>query len=330
MKVIRVGVLGTARIARRLIGEMQLVPGLTVKAIASRSPERAAWYAQQLGIETAWGDYQQLVDSPEIDAVYLPLPPSLHATWAERAARQGKHVLVEKPLATNLSEAQHMAAVCESAGVQWLDATAWLHHPRTVAIRRELDEGRLGTLRHLSAGVAFFEPFQDADHRLDVALGGGCLLDLGWYCAGAALWASTEQEGWTTSGWSVDGTWRRVVAQGRMAGGGTIHLECGYDAATHKQLDLVGTERTLVCDDFTRPWLDAESQYRLRDRAGRAEVTVCPGQQEKALLTHWLDAIRGQLDLGPYQAYALRTQLLLETLAGSLGMAHRGATPAGG
>jgi predicted dehydrogenase len=318
MKEVRVGILGTARIARRLVGQMQAVPGFSVKAVASRMPQRAAWYAEQYGIERACVGYDEILESSEIDAVYIPLPPALHAVWAQKAAHHGKHVLCEKPLATTLIEAQHMAAACEASGVCWLDATAWLHHPRTSAMREKVVDGALGDLRHLSVSVTFFEPFQENDHRLDLALGGGCLLDLGWYCASAIVWAEHPAICWTVDGYQVDGCWRRVVAQGSGAAGQTVHLECAYDSASRKQFELAGTERVLNCDDFTRPWQESEGSFRLRDRAGTVSHSSHVGHQERLLLQHWLEGIRGQLDLNSYQAAALRTQLLVEQLQAAL------------
>ena len=178
------GVIGTGRITRRLVADLQSTEGVQVTAIASRSAEKARWYADQYGIAAAVEGYAELLKRDDVDAVYISLPPSLHAQWMMASAQSGKHVLCEKPLAISADQAEQASAACQAAAVRWLDATGWLHHQRTDAFRSWLDQDRLGKIGHISAAVSFYRPFQSDDHRLDPALGGGCLLDLAWYCGG--------------------------------------------------------------------------------------------------------------------------------------------------
>src|SRR5919106_1593202 len=115
---IRWGVLGHASIARKkVIPAIQQAANCDVLAIASRDADRAAEAARSLGIERSYGSYGDLLDDPDLDAVYIPLPNSLHAEWTIRAAAAGKHVLCEKPLACSADEARTMRAACQKAGV---------------------------------------------------------------------------------------------------------------------------------------------------------------------------------------------------------------------
>ena len=130
MRLVRFGVLGTGRITRRLVADLQQSEGVAVTAIASRDGARAKWYADQFGIPHGFASYEQLLQSASVDAVYIALPPAIHFQWASRAAELGKHVLCEKPLMTNLEDAIAFDQRCRHVQVCWLDATAWCHHPR--------------------------------------------------------------------------------------------------------------------------------------------------------------------------------------------------------
>ena len=130
------------------------------------------------------------LEDPEIDAVYIPLPNSMHREWTVRAAEAGKHVLCEKPLGLDTAEALEMADACRAHGVQLMDGVMWVHHPRADQMKRVLDDGSLGRVRRATSAFTFcFDEIPEYDIRLDPRMGGGSLGDLGWYCCRAALWA---------------------------------------------------------------------------------------------------------------------------------------------
>jgi predicted dehydrogenase len=313
---LRVGVLGTARIARRIIADMQRVEGLAVVAIGSRSKERASWYAKQYGVAHAVEDYGALLARSDIDAVYIPLPPALHAPWCIAAANAGKHLLCEKPLACSPEEADAIDQACRDAGVQWLDATAWLHHPRSQQIIDWVQQQTLGPLRHVSASVSFFEPFQANDHRLMHSLGGGCLLDLGWYTAGLFVAVAGSMNCLAATA-TYEGDISRHVAALVTNEDATITgtLDCGFDTATRKWFEVAGTDASAVCDDFTRPWPDRPTRCWVHDRAGQVKSHTFSNEQEQSMLVRWRDAILGRVDLSTLQQQALRTQRAIAAIA---------------
>lgn len=147
---IRFGILGCAEIARKLSRAITLAPNAELYAVASRSVEKAKAFASSNGFPPhakIYGSYESLLDDPEIDAVYIPLPTSLHLRWAVLAAQKKKHILIEKPVALNASEFDDIIEACESSGVQLMDGTMWMHHPRTAAMRDFLsDSNRFGQL----------------------------------------------------------------------------------------------------------------------------------------------------------------------------------------
>ena len=148
---IKFGILGCAKVARKVSRSITLAPNATLYAVGSRSLEKAERFAAANGFPPSaniYGDYEAVLDDPGVDAVYMPLPTSLHLKWAVLAAEKKKHVLLEKPAALNVAELDHILAACESNGVQFMDGSMWLHHPRTAKIKELLsDPHRFGQLK---------------------------------------------------------------------------------------------------------------------------------------------------------------------------------------
>jgi predicted dehydrogenase len=177
--VLRIGVLGTARIATTALFEAAAgVPEVTVAAVGARDRSRTEAYAEQHGIPVAYGSYQALLDDPDIDAVYNPLPNSLHGPWTLHAIAAGKHVLCEKPFASNAQEAEQVAEAAAAAGLVVMEAMHYRYHP---LIRRLRDlVGELGPVRHIQCWTSFVIG-DESDIRYDFGLGGGALMDGGCY-----------------------------------------------------------------------------------------------------------------------------------------------------
>ena len=152
---LRWGILGTARINRMLIPPLRVSPGNRLVAVASRELARAEAYAREWEIERAVAPYEALLADPDIDAVYIPLPNHLHAEWTIKAARAGKHVLCEKPLALTVDEVDAMEVACREARVVLAEAFMYRHHPQTLKVKELVDAGAIGTLRYLRGSFSF-------------------------------------------------------------------------------------------------------------------------------------------------------------------------------
>jgi predicted dehydrogenase len=178
---VRWGVLGNASIARKkVIPAMQRAANCDVLAIASRDADRAAGAARSLGIERSYGSYGAILDDPDVEAVYIPLPNSMHAEWTLKAAAAGKHVLCEKPLAMNESEAAIVVDGCRKAGVLLMEAFMYRLHPQWVAVRELVASGRIGALQAIQAFFSYSN--DDPSNIRNIAeLGGGALMDIGCY-----------------------------------------------------------------------------------------------------------------------------------------------------
>ena len=176
------GILSTAWIAEYLVQPLKLAGRSKLIAIASRTEATAHQFAVEHGVPKTYGSYESMLEDPDIDVVYIPLPNSLHCEWSLKAARAGKHVLCEKPLGIDAAEALEMAAACRQHGVQLMDGVMWVHHPRAAAMKKQLVAGAIGELRRVTSAFTFrFDEIPDYDIRLDPDTAGGSLGDLGWY-----------------------------------------------------------------------------------------------------------------------------------------------------
>ncbi|KAJ4840888.1 hypothetical protein Tsubulata_010388 [Turnera subulata] len=195
---VRFGILACANIARKVARAIQLAPNSTLYAIASRSLEKAKQFATANGFPSTtkvYGSYEELLDDPGVDVLYMPLPTSLHVQWATLAAQKRKHILLEKPTALDVAELDKILEACEANGVQFMDGSMWLHHPRTSRMK-ELLADSTGEVSFIHSTSTVNEPpeFFDKDIRVNPGLDAlGALGDLGWYCIGAALWAKDYQ-----------------------------------------------------------------------------------------------------------------------------------------
>lgn len=179
---VRVGILSTANIGRgRVIPALKHCRNLEVAAVASRSLDKAQAFANDLGIAKAYGSYAELLADPAIDAIYNPLPNSLHAEWSIRCAEAGKPCLCEKPLASNAAEAQTIVDAFAKRNLLFAEAFMYRFHPQTQQVKDMVESGAVGEAREMQASFSFVIGDED-DIRLSNPLAGGALMDIGCYC----------------------------------------------------------------------------------------------------------------------------------------------------
>ncbi|GMV05118.1 MAG: hypothetical protein AMXMBFR53_13980, partial [Gemmatimonadota bacterium] len=237
-KRLRWGVLGTANIGRAAVNPaIRASSNGELVAVASRDGERARAFAAEHAIPRALGSYEALVEDPEVDALYVPLPNSLHREWTVRAARAGKHVLCEKPLALTEAECREMAAVAEEHGTLLMEAFMYRFHPRTERVLALVREGALGPIRAIRSAFTFRLTRPD-NIRLRPELGGGALMDVGCYCvnasrtlAGAEPAEVQAQANWTEGG--VDGELAGIL---RFPDGLLAHFDCALTVERREYL----------------------------------------------------------------------------------------------
>ena len=178
---IRIGILGAAAIVpMALTNPAQSVPDVQILAIAARDPKRAYRMAKKQHIPRVHQTYSALLADHDIDAIYNPLPNALHAEWTIKALKAGKHVLCEKPFASNAAEAEEMARVANETGLVLSEAFAYRYHPLTARVKQIITSGELGKIKHLEAEFSFLLPSPN-NIRFNYELGGGALMDCGCY-----------------------------------------------------------------------------------------------------------------------------------------------------
>lgn len=192
-ETIRFGILSTAGIGvKRVIPAIQKAKNATVIAIASRNIDRARETASALNIETAYGSYEDLLADENVDAIYIPLPNSMHAEWAIKCAEAGKPTLCEKPLAMTADEAQIMVDTFKNAGILFAEAFMYRFHPQSQRVRQMVEDGAIGDAHIMKASFTF--ALSDSENiRLNKALGGGALMDVGCYCINSMRFITGEE-----------------------------------------------------------------------------------------------------------------------------------------
>jgi predicted dehydrogenase len=181
-KPLNIGVMGTADIAvSRVIPSLQNSDRVLVKAIASRDEKKAGKWSRKLGITRYFGSYEEMLDSDEIEAVYIPLVNSLHCQWTIKSLQKGKHVICEKPLGINEDEARMMIRTAREKNVVLMEAFMYRYHPRNTAVFDMVRGGEIGRLRAIESSFSYVLN-DETSYLLNRDLGGGALLDVGCYC----------------------------------------------------------------------------------------------------------------------------------------------------
>ncbi|MFO1512663.1 MAG: Gfo/Idh/MocA family oxidoreductase [Verrucomicrobiota bacterium] len=273
MNRLRWGILGAARIARKNWRAIRHSGNAEVTAVASRDLNRArSFVAECQRFEPferspdVFDSYEKLILSPNVDAVYIPLPTALRREWVIRAAKAGKHVLVEKPCAVSVAELEDMLAACAKYRVQFMDGVMFMHNRRLEQLRQVLDDGTsVGPLRRITAHFSFlgaeefFKKNIRADSRLEPL---GCLGDLGWYGIRLALWAMKWQLPLEVSGRiisqteSLDEPTVPTAFSGELifADGASADFHCSFLAEHHQWANLTGTKGYVRLPDFVLPF----------------------------------------------------------------------------
>ena len=267
-----------------------------VTAVASRDQARAEEYAREHGIPRAHGSYEELVADPELDAVYISLPNSLHVEWSIKALEAGKHVLCEKPLSRRPDDVERAFDTAERTGLLLTEAFMYRHNPQTARLTELVDSGAIGELCVVRAAFTF--PLSDpANVRLAADLDGGALMDVGCYCVSGSRLLAGEPErvfGVATIASGVD-----VQLAGTMSfpGDRVAQFDCGFKLPGRDELEAVGTEGSIFLDD---PWHARKPVLELRRADGVEEIVLEPVDSYRLELENLADAIegRGELLLG--------------------------------
>ncbi|KAK9062120.1 hypothetical protein SSX86_019305 [Deinandra increscens subsp. villosa] len=284
---VRFGILGCAEIARKVCRAINLSPNSTVHAISSRSIEKARQFAIKNGLSDqvkVYGSYEEVLDDPFVDAVYVPLPTSLHLKWAVLAAEKKKHVLLEKPTALDVGELDGILDACESNGVQFMDGSMWYHHPRTAKMKEFLSDPNLfGQVKTIYSSSSFFPPPQFFENNIRTKSdldGFGALGDAGWYCIGAILWAMNYKLPTTVTALPATICNSNGVIMSTTAAfhweqeGTTATFYCSFLSHETMDVSVLGSKGSFHVEDLIIPYEESSASFSCTSGASFADLHI--------------------------------------------------------
>ncbi|HZW04951.1 MAG TPA: Gfo/Idh/MocA family oxidoreductase [Anaerolineaceae bacterium] len=293
-KILRWGVLSTANIGRVAVcPAIQASANGELLAVGSRSAGKAQAFAEALGIPRAYGSYEALLADPELGAVYIALPNSLHKEWAIRAAEAGKHILCEKPLALNAGECLEMNAAARANGVQLMEAFMYRFHPRTAKVLDVIRTGALGPLEALEATFTF-RLRNPENIRYNRELGGGALMDVGCYCVNWFRTAAGRQpvEVCAWANWAETGVDRNLIGMLRFEGGLLAHFTCSLSAERRETCLAAGQDAYLEIPAAFLPGAGPVEYWETRDRQARQVFPVDGADEYRLMVEHFADCVQ--------------------------------------
>jgi xylose dehydrogenase (NAD/NADP) len=263
------GILSTADINGKLLAGAAESDDVDVVAVGSRELARAEAFATTWGIERAYGSYEELLADADVEAVYIPLPNTMHSEWSIKALEAGKHVLCEKPFSRHVADVEAAFDAAERCGRHLSEAFMYRHHPQTAKLAELVESGAIGELRVIRA--AFSYSLYDADNiRLRTDVEGGALMDVGCYCVSGSRLLGGEPEAVFGSAYvGPSGTDWVFSGMLRFPGDVVALFDCGTCLPNRDELEAIGTEGSLFLDN---PWHCTEPVIELRPREGEVEL----------------------------------------------------------
>jgi predicted dehydrogenase len=245
------GILSTADINRKLLAGAAESDDVDVVAVGSRDLPRAEAFAEAWAIDRAYGSYEELLADPEVEAVYIPLPNTMHGEWSIKAVEAGKHVLCEKPFSRHTADVERAFDAAEATGMHLSEAFMYRHHPQTARLAELVADGAIGELRVIR--TVFSYSLYDPDNiRLRTDVEGGSLMDVGCYCVSGARLLGGEPESVVGAAHiGSSGTDWVFAGLMRFPGDVVALFDCGTSLGNRDELEAIGTEGSLFLDD---PW----------------------------------------------------------------------------
>jgi xylose dehydrogenase (NAD/NADP) len=316
--LVKWGIVSTADINRKVIPGAHASDKVDLLAVASRDQARAEEYAREWEIPRAYGSYEQLLADPDVEAVYISLPNTLHVEWSIKALEAGKHVLCEKPFTRHPDEVDAAFDAAERHGRLLSEAFMYRHNPQTAKLMELVRAGAIGEVRLIRSAFSY-GLYDEENIRLRTDVEGGALMDVGCYnVSGSRLLAGEPERVWGEAWYGPSGTDWVFTGTLRFPDDVLATFDCGTALVERDELEVVGSEGSLFLDD---PW-HCEAPVIERRREGQVERIELEHVDSYQLeLENLSDAIRGEAELLLGREDALAQAKTLEAL-------HRSATSA--
>jgi D-xylose 1-dehydrogenase (NADP+, D-xylono-1,5-lactone-forming) len=294
MTPVKWGIVSTADINRKVIPGAHASDKVELVGVASRDQARADAYGREWEIPRAYGSYEDLLADPEIEAVYISLPNTLHTSWSIKAMEAGKHVLCEKPLSRHPDEVERTFDVAERTGMHMSEAFMWRHNPQTKKLKELVDGGEIGELRLIRS--AFSYSLYDADNiRLRTDVEGGALMDVGCYCVSGSRLLGGEPTAARGEAWyGPSGTDWVFGAVLHFPNDVLATFDCGTALPNRDELEAIGSEGSLFLDD---PWHCNDPAIEVRKDGETRRIELDFADSYRLELENVSDAIRGEGEL---------------------------------
>lgn len=288
---LRWGVISTANIGRAAVNPaIQGSENGDLVAVASRDVARARDFAEASGIPTWYGSYQELLADDRVDALYNPLPNSMHLEWTVAAAEHGKHVLCEKPLALDAAECERMKAAADANGVKLMEAFMYRFHPRTERLLEMVRGGAVGELRTIRSAFSF-RLTRPNNIRWSAELGGGALMDVGCYCVNVSRTITGKEpvEVQAFATWAPSDVDAQLAGTLLFEGGLTAQFDCALTMERREAYEVAGTEGVLSVEDAFLPGTGEVAIVERRGRQGVSEHRVEGADEYQRMVEHFAD-----------------------------------------
>jgi predicted dehydrogenase len=314
--LVKWGIVSTADINRKVIPGARESPQVDLVAVASRKQDRADAYAAEWGIPRAYGSYEALLADPEIDAVYISLPNTMHTEWSIKAVEAGKHVLCEKPFTRHPDEVTAAWDAADRAGRLLSEAFMYRHNPQTKKAKELVDNGAIGELR-LIRSVFSYTLYDQDNIRLRTDVEGGSLMDVGCYnVSWSRLLAGEPERVWGEAWYGPSGTDWVFTGTMRFPNDVLAYFDCGTALTDRDEVEIVGSEGSLFLDD---PYHCNVPVIELRRPEGIDRIELEREDSYRLELENVGDAARGEAELLLGRDDAMGQARALEAL-------HRSAT----
>jgi xylose dehydrogenase (NAD/NADP) len=312
MTPVKWGIVSTADINRKVIPGARASGKVELAGVASRDQARADAYAQEWEIPRAYGSYEALLADPDIEAVYISLPNTLHVEWSIAAMEAGKHVLCEKPLSRHPADVERAFDVAERTGMLLSEAFMYRHNPQTKKLKELVADGAIGELRLIRSAFSY-SLYDESNIRLRPEADGGALMDVGCYCVSGSRLLAGEPERVHGDAWyGPSGTDWVFTGVLHFPDNVLATFDCGTALPERDELEAIGSDGSLFVDD---PWHVNTPLIELRQGGAVMERIEVEKQDSYRLeLENVSDAIRGDGDLLLGRDDAIGQAVVLERL----------------
>ncbi len=313
---LRWGVISTANIGRAAVNPaIQASSNGELVAVASRDEQTAREFARKWDIPHYYSSYEALLDDEHIDAVYNPLPNSLHREWTIQAADKGKHILCEKPLALNVGECKEMQAAAQANGVKLMEAFMYRFHPQTEKVVEMVRGGVLGELRMIRSAFTFRLTRPD-NIRLKPELGGGALMDVGCYCVNISRTIAGLEpvEVQAFAHWGTTGVDEQMTGTLRFDNGVLAQFDCALTMERRELYEVAGTEAHL---SIPSAFLPGAGDTIIQEHRGRGQIikhTIQGKDEYQLMVEHFADCVLNDRPLRYTAAEATHNMRVIEAL----------------